>query len=42
MRVNAGQLAAAEGFENQVQNWDEDDTSLTHTGSGLNLPTGPG
>jgi len=34
MRVNAGQLAAAEGFENQVQNWDEDETSITHTGSG--------
>ena len=34
MRVSSGSLAGAEGYENLVQNWEDDSTSLTHTGSG--------
>ena len=32
--VSAGTLGAAEGFENLVQNWEADETRLTHTNSG--------
>ena len=34
MRVSAGTLSAAEGFESYVQNWEDDETRLTHTNSG--------
>lgn len=34
LRVSAGSLAGDEGYENQVQNWEDDPTSLTHAGSG--------
>jgi len=33
MMVSAGTLGAAEGFENLVQNWEADETRLTHTNS---------
>ena len=34
MRVSAGTLSGAEGFEDLVQNWEDDTATLTHTGSG--------
>ena len=34
MRVSSGALGAGEGFENLVQNWEEDTSSLTHTSPG--------
>ena len=34
MMVSAGVLGAAEGFENDVQNWEGDESRLTHTNSG--------
>ena len=34
MRVSSGTLGAGEGFENLVQNWEEDLSRLTHTSSG--------
>ena len=34
MMVSAGTLGAAEGFEDYVQNWEGDETRLTHTNSG--------
>ena len=34
MMVSSGTLGASEGFENHVQNWEDDPTRLTHTNSG--------
>ena len=38
MRVTSGSLAGAEGFETLVQNWEDDGTSLTHSGTGAETP----
>ena len=38
MRVTSGSLAGAEGFETLVQNWEDDVTSLTHSGAGAEIP----
>ncbi len=34
MRVSSGSLSGSEGFENLVQNWEDDPQSLTHTDPG--------
>ncbi len=34
MLVNIGSLSSSEGFENEVQNWEDDDTRLTHSNAG--------
>jgi len=34
MRVSAGTLSAADGFESMVQNWEDDSATLTHTDAG--------
>jgi len=34
IRVSSGTLTAGEGYENLVQNWEGDETTLTHTSSG--------
>ena len=34
MRVSSGSLAGAEGYESQVQHWEDDSTTLTHASSG--------
>ncbi len=34
MRVSIGSLEPSEGFENLVQNWEDDPTTLTHTDAG--------
>ena len=34
IRVSSGTLSAAEGYENLVQNWEGDESTLTHTSSG--------
>jgi len=38
MLVSAGTLAAEEGYESLVQNWDGDASTLTHTNSGATTP----
>ncbi|MCH2441834.1 MAG: hypothetical protein MK169_05280 [Candidatus Thalassarchaeum sp.] len=38
MRVTSGTLMGAEGYENLVQNWEEDVKTLSHAGSGVETP----
>ena len=38
MRVSSGSLGSSEGFENMVQNWEDDVSTLTHTDAGSHTP----